>query len=75
MILFNNKLIIRFKVLVLYAGVVATVVNLHPDLVKWDVKNLITLICFIVIGLNNPAIGRLRRRKSDESRNTPPNTP
>jgi hypothetical protein len=61
-----NGFILRIKPLFAHAAVAATVITLHPDLLKFDVKSVIMLICFIIVAMNNAVVGRYKEERTDK---------
>jgi len=62
-----DKVVVRLRPLAVFAATCAIVVAQHLNLLPFSqsVKNVVELICLVVIALNNPPISRYVEPRTD----------
>lgn len=62
MIILYRNLVIRIKPILGNIAIITTIITLHPDLLKKDVKSLVILVCFIYNAFNDKVISKYQER-------------
>ena len=58
--LIKDTLVVRLRQSVVFIVMIATIIYQHEELLQWEFKSMVKLLCLIILGLNGAAVSRKR---------------
>jgi hypothetical protein len=58
----GERYVVRLKPALSAAGLIAGIILAHQDLLAWNLKSVIVLVCLIILALNNSVGGKYQNR-------------